>query len=92
MSAFKVGQRVRVVGQDEGSVTWWGCVRGREATIVAIPFENRDCGIEIEGDTRTWRADFHRLAPLTDPKADAFIESIKKLKPYEEPVVVKGRA
>jgi hypothetical protein len=28
----------------------------------------------------------YQLAPLTDPGADAFIERIKKLKPYDEPV------
>jgi hypothetical protein len=32
-----------------------------------------------------------QLTPLTDPHADAFIEGIKKLKPYEEPKVVKER-
>ena len=29
------------------------------------------------------------LVPLTDPKADSFIESIRKMKPYEEPKVEK---
>lgn len=32
------------------------------------------------------------LAPLDDPKADAFVEAIKKLKPYEEPKVERERA
>jgi hypothetical protein len=51
-------------------------------------------GVELDrpcnGESAWWFAP-EALAPLTDPKADAFIEGIKKLKPYEEPKVVKER-
>ena len=40
---------------------------------------------DLMGDSRYVMG--YSLAPLTDPKADEFIDSIKKLKPYEEPKV-----
>ncbi len=38
-----------------------------------------------------YAAEPYTIAPLTDPLADAFIERIKNLKPYEEPVAPKQR-
>ena len=85
MATFKVGQRVRVVGQAESSKHLWGSIVGVEAVIHAAPYLDADCGIALAGDTRIWRSDFAYLAPLTDPKADAFIERVKSWKP--EPVM-----
>jgi hypothetical protein len=95
MATFKVGQRVRLV-----SATFTSPAIdfvGREATIVAIPSRNgeRDCSIDIDGaDARqfgskfpSFNCSFARLAPLTDPKADAFLESIRQLKPLQIPEV-----
>jgi hypothetical protein len=56
-----------------------------------------DCSVLVDGyDARlsgysheTVGFKFDALAPLTDPKADAFVESIKRLKPYEEPTAPK---
>lgn len=97
MATFKVGQRVRVVTP--------GCCPEafrKEATILSLPGSHpnpgfRDCyGVNVDGLEppffaalgRYWGAAYC-FEPLTDPKADAFIERIKKLKPYDEPVVTE---
>lgn len=85
MAAFKVGQRVRFVKTDNPALA---DLVGREATIVSIPaWSSGDCSITIDGALgRTYGGFlpsfatlFTHIAPLTDPKADEFIERIKKL-------------
>lgn len=92
---FKVGQRVRKV-----AVSTWGerlVPIGATGTIVGIdPDHDYDWRVEYDGykPLRPWRTFYAyswMLAPLTDPGADAFIERIKKLKPYDEPRVEPQR-
>lgn len=97
MTTFKVGQRVRIVRVGPTCRPVVRALVGREGTIVAIPsnsyFAVAECDVEIDGapatslgfDDKPFASRFDNLAPLTDPKADAFIESVKKWKP--EPVV-----
>ena len=88
---------MRIIGCEPDSE----CARtggvGREAVIVAIPsrqdlrrFRNappleQTCDIVVDGEE--WFAATYYLAPLTDPKADEFIERVKSWKPYIEPKV-----
>lgn len=87
MATFRVGQRVRITQESPDSNAPARCC-GKTAVIVSIPSEliqGRDCDILIDDFPRSWvesgayQAGFWQLSPLTDPKADAFIESIKKL-------------
>lgn len=92
MANYKVGMRVRIVSGEH-------CI-GREATITAIPNPfhegNPDCRISVDGEPcprslakdGTWSANFENLAPLAppDPKADAFIEQLRKLGSEPHPV------
>ena len=88
MANFKVGQRVRIIKSVGGRHD------GVEATILTpLRMErSRACGfhaahrIAIDGvgsfnpvTGLPWGEPPEWLAPLTDPKADAFIESLKKL-------------
>jgi hypothetical protein len=96
MATFKVGQRVKVVSV-EGAITQADLeALGKEGVIVALgPVRcggilssiDREYNVRLEGVSVTpnYGFDACHLAPLTDPKADAFIERIKNLKPYEEP-------
>lgn len=96
MANFKVGQRVRIAWVGKTAMLSAPSVIGREGTIVAIPSEHpgADCDVEIDGAPavmfgyadRPWAAVFKQLTPLSDPGAAAFIERIKSMKPYEEPV------
>lgn len=101
MATFKVGQRVRItdISNRDLCPNFAADVIGRHGVIE----EERPSGdyfnrwvVRYYGpparDANEFgpnRAAFRScdLAPLTDPKADEFIESLKKLKPYEEPVV-----
>lgn len=83
MATFRVGQRVRIIGAC-AYPEWIGC----EVTILGLPgsepaFPDAYSFTRPSGDFdppgRSYSALPHRLAPLTDPKADAFIESIKRL-------------
>lgn len=97
MAKFYVGQRVRVV-RCESHPQIAGC----EATIV----RRGDCsplhwaldvaGIGRYGPSITFgrchlSAYDHELAPLTDPKADEFVERIKKIAREPQGTVVKER-
>jgi hypothetical protein len=87
MAKFRVGQRVKRVGHPDTVPL------GAEGVIIALD--------TVAGFGETvyhrvqWGAPVHDwyhtqakcLAPLTDPKAEQFIESLKNLKPYEEPLV-----
>ena len=102
MANFKVGQRVRVIANHgdkvgdmivghEGMLVrrkseWWCGDRCFPVWIVSVPTAPfSDPLSNLRPDE--WACMDEELAPLTDPKADAFLESIRKLKPYEEPKV-----
>jgi len=98
MATFKVGQRVRVIRTKLHPETLW-----REATVIgALRIGLSSDGsnymgypIDIDGFGTVNRlggkiiAEPTWIAPLTDPAADAFLESIRKMKPYDEPKVEK---
>ena len=92
---YRVGQRVRVVGMAPGAVDESrGRMIGAEGVIARRSHDPRWEWIvdlpTVRGFVTTrlaateWHADSCMLVPLTDPKADAFIENIKRLKPYED--------
>jgi hypothetical protein len=96
MATFKVGQRVRYTSghlekvplHAEGVVVAAGVGGGAEFCDCDFP------GAQADFNNVPGRARVHHtsIVPLTDPKADAFIESIKRLKPYEKPKVTKVTA
>ena len=101
MATFKVGQRVKIANPEAG----YECLRGLVGVVDGHPDSPSarhrwtwavDFGREIsypDGTvSRFCKFNEYELAPLTDPKADAFIESLKNLKPYEEPTVRKVTA
>lgn len=83
MAKFKVGQRVRVL--DGAGFP----LAGHECTVRSL--HDEFCGVTpdvaVHG-TLDWYAMHTVLRPLTDPKADAFMASVKKWGPlHEEPKV-----
>src|SRR5688572_12692439 len=103
MATFKVGQRVRIVG-DSQHFGMEGVVMGTQT------FEETYCvstGQRFKPDwcypvaipgSRSPRADglwwkaAHEMRPLTDPYASSFIERVKTWGPlHEEPKVVAGK-
>jgi len=95
MAIFKVGDKARIVNAYPAHAKW----NGAEVTIIGLPGCDPDWpgqyqidGPMVRGPWNHWFAGPEQLAPLTDPKADEFIENIKRLKPYEEPKVVKEKA
>ena len=91
MATFKVGQRVRIVG-----ATKHPHMIGRQAIVTRgleidplSQYNRESYEIEVPGHPHPihgrWNALPEHLAPLTDPKADAFIERVKSWKP--EPVM-----
>lgn len=96
MATFSMGQRVRMLPTidndwgDEGTVTGfyygpWDAPRFEGYCVMVKADHHRSGDPRWDND---WCCHPRDLAPLTDPKAERFIESIKKLKPYEEPKVV----
>lgn len=89
MSAFKVGDKVRV--RKDAAIVAPNCldVPGAEGVLLR-PY---GCSAEwvVSVPTHPYPEVIipeEYLAPLTDPKAEAFIEQLKKLKPlHEEPLV-----
>jgi hypothetical protein len=91
MAKFRVGQKVRLIAYKAGDL--------RE-----VPLRAEGVIVKRGTLTATGPCDFSvdfaafgkrgcnacQLAPLTDPKADAFLESMRKMKPYEEPTVERG--
>lgn len=99
MAVFKVGQRVRKVAsmhkRDFSLIDPKSPVRvplGALGTVMrlrddgaySVAFDNYK---GIAGDTGWFRQMDYCLAPLTDPKADEFIERLKKL--GKEPRIVR---
>lgn len=98
MANFKVGQRVRVIEPRSIHYGKEGSVMGFSTGPF---FSNINGGAFMHGPFYRVRIDGygeltrngrrlcfppHSLAPLTDPKADAFIESLKKLAREPQPV------
>lgn len=89
MAIFKVGQRV-ASNRDSGD----GIVpKNAEGTIIEIdnsiwPYRVRFDGYRSMADHGLYDCDSSDIRPLTDPKADAFIEGLKRLR-YEEPKAPK---
>jgi hypothetical protein len=85
MAMFRVGQRVRIVDAmvmmgREGIITsinpddaWPGC----DCVLYVPTFPDTDNCYE-------WSACFYQLAPLTDPLAEKFIETVKLWGPLKE--------
>ncbi len=97
MATYRVGQRVRVVDCEPDAFNSHRAI-GKEGSIVEVGdflgwgglrFAYR---VVLDFDPRgVWRFNAKHLAPITDTGADAFIERIKKLKPYDEPVVAPSK-
>jgi hypothetical protein len=78
MATFKVGQRVKMI---DGAYRYVAC--GAEGTVTIFPhaLDDEVCVTtdqrfydELGNHSCSWYFRPHQLAPLTDPKADAFIE------------------
>ena len=89
MATFRVGQRVRFAGPYSRHVNGPGLrIRvGQAGTIIgkACGVSLRDWFVLYDGEDAAAISDGWQLRPLTDPKADEFIERIKKLE--REPLV-----
>lgn len=93
MATFKVGQRVKanatcaaeaLIGL-EGVIV---AVGRKYPWIVSFPYSGRGLGSVpngITGSPNHWGMHEYELSPLTDPGADAFLASLKKL--GREPVI-----
>lgn len=91
MATFKVGQRVRVVAPISDVCGAEGVIVRAWPTPAAGRYDDRRAGaswnVHIHGNPCGQLRFFDdELAPLTDPKADQFIESLKKL--ANEPLVL----
>jgi hypothetical protein len=99
VATFKVRQRVRIVAPDsefvgrEGTVTricvseplMFNDTWTREPIVYCVCVDGYGAWDHESGMELGYKPS--DLSPLTDPGADAFIERIKKLKPYDEPKV-----
>lgn len=100
MTIWKVGDRARV-RKGAGGMRFLADdrpdPRGLTCTIVAIPSldERQDCAVEVDGDyppEPVWGSYgcwFDDLEPLIDPKADEFIERIKKIAREPRPMATE---
>lgn len=95
MATFRKGQKVRVIGHvlEPGNMDF----RGREGTVHGYErgLIHRNLLVRVELDHKSVYCFAEcELAPLTDPKADAFLESVKSWKPepVAPPLPVKERA
>ena len=98
MATFKVGQRVRIVSSVSTpeligyQATIISELRTRTHWTTGKQYQGYDLAVDGIGTVlpRAPRAQLcfhsHHLAPLTDPKADAFIARIKQLGPLSEPI------
>lgn len=103
MATFKVGQRVRIIGLSPDDERYPGLKPLLGAEGVILRASNRIIGNWIvDVPTVSFPAQTpqglpptqfsiasERLRPLTDPKADEFIERVKKWKPEPEIVAPK---
>lgn len=93
MATFKVGQRVKKIAHDPERMHRMLVPVGASGVILAASSWHPDAWVvDFPGcaSTDPYWVNFHlmsfQIAPLTDPKADAFLESIRKMKPlHEEP-------
>lgn len=94
MATFKVGDRVKFVRHAHYTNP---IPLGTTGTVIERLRLTIDDEVSVlvdaahDGGTRERYAKPWQLAPLTDPKADAFLEKMRKLKPYEErePVLIE---
>ena len=90
MATFRVGQRVKRVGDpmpgDPVGYASNTCMP-LGATGIVTRLSTETTWVRNDVTNKEWPCFHHTLAPLTDPKADAFIESIKQMKPYSEPTI-----
>jgi hypothetical protein len=89
MATFKVGQRVKRIGGCARA--FYPCapaeVQGTILKAIESPHHDRELLWKVAFDNgNSWCCVSESLAPLTDPKAEQFIESLKKLAPLDEPV------
>jgi hypothetical protein len=91
MATFKVGQRVRVIAHYGDEPAPKGGWIGREGIVIARRWRGIFSGWRWYLNLGGFEWYFHdaELAPLTDPKADEFIEAVKKWKPEPEIVAPK---
>ncbi len=98
MATFKVGQRVRIIQSSKHPDNV-----GREGVITHDLWMDPHCShsyargrlvynVALDGHPHavhgTWGALPEQLAPLTDPKADEFIEGLKKLAREPQPALL----
>jgi hypothetical protein len=100
MANFKVGQRVKKVRylmpEDRVALDPSPVPLGAEGTVMNGPailgcIRIRYDRYKSAHPSGTYSDHAYQLAPLTDPGADAFVERIKNLKPYEEPQIDRVR-
>lgn len=95
MATFKVGQRVRIValhpytGPRAVAVGMTGTVIAHNPDYPVAGGWITEWAVDVD-EVSSQMGGFHfracDLAPLTDPKADAFLESIRKLQPLHEEI------
>lgn len=91
MATFKVGQRVRRIGQ--GSEPHIFGSTGQCGVVTGFGYAGQIGALDVRYDDglHAISCEASRFAPLTDPSADAFVSRMKNLKPYEEPVAPKSK-
>lgn len=91
MATFKVGQRVKRISGAKGAAYDFAPA-DQEGVIVGLPgWVCKFALWPVRFDSgKQWDCVAESLVPLSDPGADAFMESLRKLKPlHEEPTVRK---
>jgi hypothetical protein len=89
VSAFRVGQRARLIYQNLASILTWGDARGSEGVIAAVPGPyGHACVWLRDGDSVKWEiTSFSSLAPLTDPRAEEFVADMERFAHLAKPTV-----
>lgn len=87
MATFKVGQRVKRISHpmlphQQGLAEHTPLPLGAEGIVTEV---TRHIWVRVDGTSTVWPCFPHTLAPLLDPKADQFMETVKKWKPLYEP-------
>jgi hypothetical protein len=96
MATFKVGQRVKkIANRSRLDPSWDECLdvpMNAEGVVKEVQNMYGEVTVVFDFDGKRSSMPAYTLAPLTDPKADEFIESIRKLKPlHEEPKVQRTK-